>query len=49
MIGVGHVIAFFIGAFVGRYFEVLRDVIFRVRKDLQKAQSQNKIGLNLKK
>lgn len=35
MIGVSDVIAFFIGAFVGRYFEGIRDLIIKVRKDLQ--------------
>lgn len=49
MIGLWHVIAFFAGAFVGRYFEAIRDILLHVRKDLQKAQASNKIRFNLNK
>lgn len=36
MIGVGHVITFFVGAFIGRYFEVILDGLHRIRSDMQK-------------
>jgi len=39
MIGVSDVIAFFIGAFVGRYFENIRDMILKIREDLSKIKS----------
>lgn len=38
MIGAGHVIAFFIGAFVGRYLEFFIDIFKRAREDISKIQ-----------
>lgn len=35
MIGAGHVIAFFIGAFVGRYLENFIDLFRKARDDFQ--------------
>jgi len=35
MIGAGHVISFFIGAFVGRYLEQIIEVIGKIREDMQ--------------
>lgn len=36
--GVGYVITFFIGAFIGRYFEQIIKVFAHIRDDLRKAQ-----------
>lgn len=50
MIGVGEVIAFFIGGVVGRYLEEIVSGVNRIRKDLAKAQSElNKLGGKRKK
>lgn len=38
MIGIGEVIAFFVGAIVGRYFEVFIDLFRTARKDLIKVK-----------
>jgi len=49
MIGISHVIVFFVGAIVGRYFEVIIGIFQHIRDDLSKVQSQNKVRLNLNK
>lgn len=36
MIGASHVIAFFVGAFVGRFLEDIIAMFGRLRKDMQK-------------
>lgn len=38
--GVSYIITFFIGAFIGRYFENIIKGLAYIRKDLQKAQKQ---------
>ena len=39
MIGVGEVISFFLGAFIGRYFEEIRDVFKKITKDVQELRN----------
>ena len=43
--GVGTVIAFFVGAIVGRYFEKIIGFVKFMRKDLQRVQRETSRGL----
>lgn len=36
MIGVGHIIAFFVGAFVGRFLEDIVEMFRKTRDDIDK-------------